>query len=140
MCSITNIFPRIHLYGNVFVTHVLAMGLHVTLLPPSGCSSRIAYQCVTIPTFPRSLLVMSHLPSSYLFFFLRWQLSNRSHCSLLKIVCPEKFLDKLQVGPGVQPSFLFSCPNGRGKTIQSGWGSHISGSSLLKLQEGSSSV
>jgi hypothetical protein len=31
MCSLTIWFPRIHLYGNVFVTRSLAMGLHVTI-------------------------------------------------------------------------------------------------------------
>jgi hypothetical protein len=31
MCSITNWFPRIHLYRNVFVTSSLAMGLHIIL-------------------------------------------------------------------------------------------------------------
>jgi hypothetical protein len=30
-CSITSWFPRVHLYGNVFVTRSIAMGLHVTI-------------------------------------------------------------------------------------------------------------
>jgi hypothetical protein len=49
----------------------LAIGICVTLLPPQGCSSRVAYRCVTVPSFPRSLLVTFHLPSSCSAFFSR---------------------------------------------------------------------
>jgi hypothetical protein len=80
------------------------------------------------PSFPRSLPVTSHLPTSCLDFSLQWLLSSRYHCSLLKATRPKQLPDKVPVDQVYQhhPVFFFS--NGGGKTIPSGQCSHISSS------------
>jgi hypothetical protein len=48
----------------------LAMSIHVTLLPPSGYSSRIAYRHTAISSFPRAVFATSVSPSRCSFFLL----------------------------------------------------------------------
>jgi hypothetical protein len=122
-----------YLCRNVFSNSFPRNGLHVTLPPPRGCSSQVAYQCISVPSFLRFLLVTSHLPSNCLFFFfLWWLLFNCYHCSRFKAACPKRFPDKMPVDPGVSPSYCVSVSNTEGKTVPSGQCSHISGYSYAK--------
>jgi hypothetical protein len=79
----------------------LALDIHVTLLPPQDCSSRIGYRCITVFSF-WVFCSFCHFPLAR--FFLRWLLSNRYHRSLLKSARPERLSDKVRLNPGASSS------------------------------------
>jgi hypothetical protein len=90
------------------------------VLPSNGFTCHIAPSlrlfapnslwCVTVPSFLRSLLVMSHLLSRCSFFFTpQCSFSNLSHCFLLKDMHPQQLTKKIPVSPYVQ-TLTFFCP------------------------------
>jgi hypothetical protein len=100
-----------------FGTTIPALRRHVTLLPSYGCSSRIAYRFITVPSFPRFLLRD---------VFLWLGISHGDHSptattapSLMALV-PSDTLTRFQsvLVHHHYAKFLFS--NGGGKTIPSG--------------------
>jgi hypothetical protein len=89
-------------------------------------------RCVTIPSFPRSLLVTSLIGLTFLpiaQFLPRCLFSKRYHCSVLKAARPNRFPGRVplvQVLAIIQSFFFFS--KRRAKIIPSDRCSHISGS------------
>jgi hypothetical protein len=97
-----------------------AFSRHVTLLPPLACSFRIAYQCITIPSFPSVLTVR----------FLYGDLSPTALTApSLGAARPERLPYEVPVSHGTLSWSEAFPPNGGGKTIPSDPCSHISRSS-----------
>jgi hypothetical protein len=65
------------------------------------------YRCVTVPSFPRAVLVTSVIGFTFLLVahFSQWLLSNHSCCSPLRT---KQLPDKVRANPGVSPSSCFS--------------------------------